>query len=66
MNYIVPKTNAEKLVRFMYAACGSPSINSFAYAIKKGYLATWPNLSTKNVKQYLQASTATILRHLDY
>ena len=66
MNYIVPKTNAEKLVRFIHTTCGSPSINSFAYAIKKGYLATWPNLSIKNMKQYLRVPTATILRHLNH
>jgi hypothetical protein len=65
-NFIVPKTNREKLIRFLHAACGSPTVNSFIQAINKGYLSTWPQLSGKHVKQYLRAPTATILGHLDH
>ena len=39
-NYIVTKTNAEKITRFLHGACGSPTIETFAKAIEAGFLAT--------------------------
>ena len=65
-NYIIPKYNVEKLTRFLHTACSSLSIDIFMNTIKKGYLNTWPKLLLPNVRQYLHAPIATILRHLDY
>ena len=65
-NYIVTKTNAEKITRFLHGACGSPTIETFAKAIEAGFLATWPGALSRNTRQYLRAPTATMLGHLDH
>ena len=39
VNYIVPKTNVEKISRFPHGACGSPAIHTCIRAIKNNFLA---------------------------
>jgi len=65
-NYIVPKTNSEKLTRFLHGACGSPCKQSLLNGLKENHLSTWPHLNTFNVKTHIRAPTATILGHMDH
>ena len=66
LNLIVPKTNAEKLTKFMHGTVGSPTMQTFLTTINKGNFATWPQLNSRNTKKYIRAPTPTILGHLDY
>ena len=65
-NYIVPKTNAEKLTRFLHGACGSPCVQTMTYSVKQNHLATWPHINTTNIREHIRAPTPTILGHLDH
>ena len=49
-NCIAPKTNAEKLTRFLYRACSFPCTQTIQCAVKQNHLATWPHINTTNVK----------------
>ena len=42
LNYIVPKTNAENLARFIHGAAGSPIVQTVLSAINKGHYTTCP------------------------
>ena len=66
INYIIHKTIAEKLTRFIHGAAGSPVIQSFLLAINKVNYTTWPQLNLMNTKKYLRVPTPKIVRHLNY
>ena len=65
-NYIIPKTNSEKLTRFLHGACGSPVVQTLIHGVKEDHLSTWPHLTARNIAKDIRAPTATILGHLDH
>ena len=64
-NVIIRKkqTHAD-LVTYLHACCFSPVKSTFRTAIKKGFLKTWPELTTQLVDKHLDASPATIKGHM--
>ena len=58
--------NVREMTRFMFAALGSPSLSTLHKAIRKGYLKSWPGLTTTNVTQHIQFNDATMKGHLDH
>ena len=65
-NYIIPKTNSEKLTRFLHGAIGSPAPQALMKSLSNNQLTTWPHLTPSNVRQSIRAPTATILGHMDH
>ena len=45
---------------------GSTSLSTLHKAIRKGYLKSWPGLTTTNVTQHIQFKDATMKGHLDH
>jgi hypothetical protein len=52
-------------IQFLHMACFSPSTSTFLKALKNGNFATWPMLSSENIKKYLTKSEATAMGHLN-
>ena len=65
-NYIIPKTNSEKLTRFLHGAIGSPEPQTLSQILKNNQLSTWPHLTPTNVNQHIRAPTDTILGRMDH
>ena len=65
-NYIIPKTNSEKLTRFLNGVYGSPVVQSLVHSVKEDHLSTWPHLIAHNIVQHIRVPTATMLGHLDH
>ena len=65
-NIIIKKKQTHlKLVNYLHAACFSPTKSTFISAIEKGFLKSWPGLTTKKVEKYLKDSVATAQGHLN-
>ena len=67
MNVTVPKeadNNIEKLMLFLYAALGRPNKTTLIKAIKQGHFATWPGLTEKRVKKYIQEDIINAKGHM--
>ena len=47
------------------SAAFSPSISTFLEAIERNFFVTWPNLTPKVIRRYLQPSLATVKGHLN-
>jgi hypothetical protein len=56
------KSNA---VKFLHAACFSPTTATWTKAINHGFFRSWPMLTAKTVRQHLPKSVATAMGHLD-
>ena len=65
-NYIMPKTNSEKLTRFLHGAIGSPAPQTLLKSLSNNQLTTWPHLTPSNVRHSIRVPTATILGHMDH
>ena len=50
---------------YFHACCFSPNKTTFLQAVKNGNFVTWPQLTYKNVKKYLQETPATAKGHLN-
>ena len=55
----------KKYVQFMHASLGSPAVSTLLHALRKGYLATLPRLTSALVCKYHPHSIATAVGHLD-
>ena len=64
-NSILPAGTIADTVKFLHQACFSPATSTFIKAIEHGNFATWPMLTSENVKKYLPKSEATAMGHLD-
>jgi hypothetical protein len=56
------KTNA---IKFLHAACFSPTTETWTRAIDRGHFESWPLLKSKTIRQLLPKSMATTMGHLD-
>jgi Reverse transcriptase (RNA-dependent DNA polymerase) len=56
------KSNA---VKFLHAACFSPTTATWTKAINHGFFRSWPMLTAKTVRQHLPKSVATAMGHMD-
>jgi hypothetical protein len=52
-------------IAFYHATMFSPTISTWCRAIDAGHLTTWPELTSKQVRQHLPASRAMLKGHLD-
>ena len=52
-------------VSFVHASLGSPVLSTFLNAVRLGYLATWPRLTTTIVLAHLPKTIATAKGHLN-
>ena len=64
-NFIYSSQSTKNIIKFLYAALGSPSISTLISAIKNGYLKTWPGLTTQAVTKYITTSDASVKGHMD-
>jgi hypothetical protein len=67
LNDVLPAGTIANTVKFLHQACFSPatSTSTFIKAIEHGNFATWPMLTSENVKKCLPKSEATAMGHLD-
>jgi hypothetical protein len=56
------KSNA---LKFLHAACFSPTTATWTKAINHGFFCSWPMLTAKTVRQHLPKSVATAMGHMD-
>ena len=59
------RSNDADFVRFTHAALGSPSLSTFAKAVRRGYLHLYPRLTSHILSAYPPLSIATAQGHLD-
>jgi hypothetical protein len=52
-------------IKFMHAACFSPTTATWTKAIDSGAFQSWPGLTSKAVRQLLPKSMATAMGHMD-
>ena len=65
LNVIINKaTTKENLIKFLHAACFSPSPSTFIKAINNGNFDSWPGLHPQLIKKYLPQSEATLKGHM--
>ena len=65
LNIILRKKETHmNLIKYLHASCFSPVPSTFKKAIKKGFLQSWPGLTTKMVDKYLPPSEATAKGHI--
>jgi hypothetical protein len=60
--YDLPST--ERVIRYLHAAAGFPTKSTWLQAIKAGFCATWPMLTTKNVTKHFPESEETQKGHM--
>ena len=65
INAMIPDGTVQDAVNFMHRALFSPTTSTLIKAIDNGNLATWPMLTSDNIKKHLSKSEATTLGHLD-
>jgi hypothetical protein len=59
------KQPKQQLAVYLHAACFSPAPSTFIKAIKHGYFASWPGLTTDLITKHLPLQVATCKGHLD-
>ena len=64
-NMTCMSNNSRAMVRFLYAALGSPSISIITRAIHNGYLKSWPSLTIINITKHIQYNDAIMKGHMD-
>ena len=64
-NFIYSSESTKNVIKFLYAALGSPSLSTLNTAIKNGYLKTWPGMTTQAVTKYITTSDACVKGHMD-
>ena len=66
MHYIITKDKSKSdLAQYLHDTVFSPSITTFAKAIKNENFITWPGIDTLNFATLLGTTKATELGHLD-
>ena len=64
-NMTYMSNNSRAIVRFLYAALGSPSISTITQAIRDRYLKSWPGLTITNITKHIQYNDATMKGYMD-
>jgi hypothetical protein len=64
-NAILPSGNLASCIAFYHAALFSPPVSTWCKAIDAGFLTTWPELTSTQVRKHLPQSEATIKGHLN-
>ena len=64
VNNILAQTSKPESAQYLHASLFSPTTASLLRAIKKYFLKTWPDLTEKLMKKYLQKSRNTTMGHL--
>ena len=62
-NNILTTHKIKDIINFYHACLYSPVKTTWIEAIKNGHFHTWPYLTVKNIKKYLNTSIATIKGH---
>ena len=52
-------------VKFVHASMGSPALSTFSTAVRKGYLSSWPRLTSSLVNAHPPNTLATAQGHLN-
>ena len=65
MNALFHEKTQRDLVQWLHAAAFSQSISTFLEAAERNFFVTWPNLTPKVIRRYLQPSLATAKGHLN-
>jgi len=55
------QANQPALATFLHSTAGSPPLKTFCNAIDNGFFATWPGLTSKFIRKYLEKSVATVM-----
>ena len=63
-NNVYELTRKEDLIRYLHAACFSPTKTTWCAAITNGQFATWPGLTADLVMQHLPKEEATVKGHM--
>ena len=67
MNVTTPETaenNTEQLMLFLHGALGHPTRSTLIKALKIGFLATWPGLTTQRIDKCTQENIITDKGHM--
>jgi hypothetical protein len=64
-NAILPSGDLTSRIAFYHAALFSPTVSTWCKAIDSGFLTTWPELTSTQVRKHLPPSEATIKGHLN-
>ncbi|EEC46594.1 predicted protein [Phaeodactylum tricornutum CCAP 1055/1] len=62
---LVPTTPLADRIAFVHASLFSPALSTWCQALDSGHLATFPDLSSRQVRKYPPRSPAMIKGHLD-
>lgn len=54
----------QHLCQFLHAALFSPTVSTLAYAIKNGFIDSFPGLTLETIRKYFPKSHATSKGHL--
>ena len=66
LNVIIRKDKTKnELIRYLHACCFSPQVSTFIKAISNGNFLSWPGLTEKLARKFLEPSIATAKGHLD-
>ena len=63
-NNVYDFTIQRDIVRYLHRAAGSPVPSTWCTAIDAGNYATWPGLTSKQVRKHLPKSVATTKGHM--
>ena len=64
MNAMIDNPTLAERIKFFHATLFSPSLNTLVQAIEAGYLATFPEFTSKQLRKYPPRSEATVYGHL--
>ena len=65
-NNVYHTDTMHELIQFLHAACGNPVPSTWIKATDAGHFATWPGLTSDNVRKHLPKSLATAKGHLEW
>lgn len=64
-SFLPSATSIKNIVAFLHAALGSPTISTLQQALDKGYIHTFPGLTSNSIRNHPPFSVATIKGHQD-
>jgi hypothetical protein len=64
-NALQIQTGIRRMIKFLHATAFSPVKSTWIAAIKRGYFATWPGLTTATVNKHYPQTIATSKGHMD-
>ena len=64
-NSVIPQHTIADRIAFYHATMFSPSLSTWCQAINNNHMATWPDLTSAQVRRYPPQSLALVKGHLD-